>query len=138
MSIKDKIAALLFGSGGAEAQEEETRPEQEQVAESAPEILTAAVDPALVELPAEHAIFRILEQARRESQHLPTPRISLDEEGVVPAEVVAREKKRVQTLLSSACNARMKKINAKAKTQAKKKKGEEEKTKDDGYSNNFS
>ena len=132
MSIKDKIAALLFGSGGAEAQEEETRPEQEQVAESAPEILTAAVDPALVELPAEHAIFRILEQARRESQHLPTPRISLDEEGVVPAEVVAREKKRVQTLLSSACNARMKKINAKAKTQAKKKKGEEEKKKDDG------
>lgn len=113
MSIREKVTSFLFGSKSEaveEAKEEILEPVVEEAAEAQPEFM---LNQALLELPADHPINRLYNQRRQESGYLPTPRVCLDEDQVLPPELIQREKDRLQTFLRNACNARLKEISAK-------------------------
>lgn len=122
MSIKEKITSFLFGHK-SEAEEEVNQTNPESIAEETPEIptITTAQNPSLLELPAEHPINRLYNQRKQEAGYLPPPRICLDEDEVLPSEMVQREKNRLQTLLKSVCSARLKEAGGKPENSLKKK-----------------
>ena len=85
----------------------------------------------MLELPSEHPLYRLYHMRRQESGYLPTPRICLDEDGVLPKEIVQRERERLKTLLMSKCSARLREIKGKNKRgkggkKKEEKEGEEE------------
>ncbi len=125
MSIKDKIASILFGAkGNGEAAGEESGAEREPLKEQAPEAPTAvAEDPALIKLPGDHPLIQLYGLRRKEAGHLPAPRLCMDEEGVLPEELIRREKGRLQTALKNVCNFRLK--STKSNVNRRKKDGEE-------------
>ena len=103
MSIKDKLAALLRGQPSAKPPDKESAgtpaPEPEQAPESSgPGVLNQS----LLELSAEHQIYRLYNQRRQEAGYLPAPRLCLDEDGVLPPEMVHRELGRLRTVLTKA------------------------------------
>ncbi len=123
MSIKDKMTALLsyFKTSRETIQEQEIA--QSYVPEeSPPSSETTHVRSFTLELPDEHLIYRLHDMRRREAGYLPSPRLTLDEDGVLPAELVQRESGRVTGFLTSICSARWKEINSRAQGKA----GEEE------------
>ncbi len=107
MSLKDRVASFLFGTK-PEKEAEEPLVQQEQVDEAPEDMSFAADDPALLRLPADHPIFQFYNLRRKEAGYLPAPRLCLDEDGVLPEELVSREKQRLQAGLKSACLARAK------------------------------
>ena len=109
MSIKDKLTTILFGKKTEEPEEQESRIQAAQAEEGVPETLPfAAEDPALLKLPGDHPIQLLYALRRKEAGRLPAPRLSLDEEGVLPKEVVQKEKGRLQTALRNVCSFRLK------------------------------
>ena len=73
MSIKDKIASILFG---AKAKDEDTveepGTERRQLEDESPEAPSlAAEDPALIKLPGEHPLLQLYGLRRREAGPLP-------------------------------------------------------------------
>ena len=112
MSLKDKIASILFGSkaeaesAGEDLRAEGLNPEspdpRSEAAASAPE------DPALIKLPGEHPLIQLYSQRRREAGAMPAPRLCMDEDGTLPEDMIRREKSRLQSALKTACNFRMK------------------------------
>lgn len=111
MSIKDKITTLLFGrSPEEEAAAEETGIQQvlDEPAASGESVFSSVSDEAVLKLPADHPLFLLHSARRREAGYLPMPRLCLDEDGVLPEEVLRREKLRLQSSLRSVCLARLK------------------------------
>lgn len=123
MSLKEKLTELLFGTKPEEASDKEPLAEQVAEVEEVPTFLAEA-DPALLELPAEHPIHQLYSLRQKESGYLPSPRVCLDESGVLPADLVQQERSRLSVTLTSRCAARLKQTkNTQGKT--KKKKGED-------------
>ena len=110
MSLKDKLASILFG---AKAKEEQTAEEsgarwEQQEDQSAEALDLVTEDPALIKLQGEHPLIHLYGLRRKEAGPLPAPRLCMDEDGVLPEETVLREKDRLQNALKNACNFRMK------------------------------
>ena len=131
MSLKDKLADFLFRQKPEQAPREEVPAEQAPAVESAQEPAAGEFNPALLELPSGHPLYRLYHMRRQESGYLPTPRICLDEDGVLPKEIVQRERERLKTLLMSKCSARLREIKGKNKRgkggkKKEEKEGEEE------------
>lgn len=129
MSLKGKLTELLFRQKPAEAPQEEAsaaKTTAEGAAQEAESV--AAFNPAMLELPSDHPLYRLYNVRRQESGYLPTPRLCMDEDGVLPAEVVQAERERLKTLLMAKCAARLRQTKRKPKKNAKKKEeeGEEE------------
>jgi len=131
MSIKDKLTSILFGSKEAAPSQEEARLEAQAQEEEGPESSPfPAEDPALVKLSAEHPLQQLYTIRRRERGYLPSPRLCLDEEGILPPEVLQKEKPRLQGALRTAAAFRLKSIqnqnkNAEKARQKKEAKGED-------------
>ena len=133
MSIREKITSILFGSkeeppvqeeGGGSLQPE---PQEEAAPESSP---FPAEEPALIKLTAEHPLQQLYTIRRRERGGLPAPRLCLDEEGVLPPEMVKKEKPRLQGAVRTAAAFRLKSVqnqnkNAEKARQKKAAKGED-------------
>lgn len=108
MSIRSKLKSILFSTALEETQKDPVHTEQ-----AAPEVEVQAPpaaiqDPALLELPPEHPIFQLYQISRNGMGCLPMPRVCLDENGVLPAETVKREKSRLRAALNQACGDRLK------------------------------
>ena len=103
MSIKEKITSLLFSPKPKKTAEGEEELPQTWAEETAEPPVTGILDQSLLELPAEHPINRLYDQRRKEHGYLPSPRICLDEDGVLPEEMVLKERNRLQTILKGAC-----------------------------------
>ncbi len=117
MSIKEKLAALLFGSKEAQPEQEQedphVLPEQPEAAQESS--FLPAEDPALLKLSADHPLQQLYAIRRQESGYLPIPRLCLDEDGALPPEVISREKIRLQAGLRTASAARLKSVQNQSK-----------------------
>ena len=109
MSIKEKLASILFGAkeeqaaeGAPQAKPEQAEPEGEAASPFPSENL------ALVKLSGDHPLQQLYSLRRKEAGRLPAPWLNMDEAGVLPEAVVKREKGRLQTALRTACAARLK------------------------------
>ena len=119
MSLKEKLVSLLFGSKAAAEAEDQVQ--EEQVVDQTAEAKADGVfDQAFLELPAEHPLYQLYELRRRESGYLPAPRLSLDEEGTLPEEMIRRELARLRTALTGLCGARMKQVKEFNKSKLRK------------------
>ena len=97
MSLKDKLASILFGQKpeNAPEEEEERRPGPEQSEAESPEPSSLpAQDPSIIKLPGEHPLLQLYGIRRREVGHLPTPWLCMDEDGTLPPELIRKEKSR--------------------------------------------
>lgn len=131
MSIKKKLTSFLFGQKEEEA--DGIDPEApEPAGEEVPETPDGNLSQYMLELTAEHQIYRLYEQRRQESGYLPAPRLCLDEEGALPLETVRPELNRLRIQITAACNARLKEARGKHKSSAQGKK----KKKDKGQKSN--
>lgn len=121
MSIKEKLFSLMFGRK-SETIEETTQNEPEYIEETFSDNSPInTLNPSLLELPAEHPLNRMYHQRRNEFGYLPMPRLCLDEEDVLPYEMIRKEKNRLRTLLTAACNARLRAAKGKPEKKPKKK-----------------
>ncbi len=130
MSIKDKITSFLFGSKAQDTPKEELLPEEEyspqEIQEAQEEIPS---DPSLLEVPMEHPIRQLYKLYQSETgTHIPPPHLCMDEDGVLPPEMIAKEKNRLQSSLKNVCASRLKtaKGRSRGKHSKKKAEGEEE------------
>ena len=106
MSLMDKFMSFLFGPPPEDPAEDPLLSEQAPAAQAAPEVPS---DPSLVEISPDHPLYKLYELRRKENNsHLYAPKVSLDEFGVLPPELVKQEKKRIQPALRNAANARLK------------------------------
>ena len=116
MSIKDKIKSLLFSPALKEEDKEETRNHTAgagHAADEPSESLGVGVDESLLELPQEHPMYQLYNLQRRSAGYLPAPRICMDEDGVLPADMIQREKIRLRTVLNKECSLRLKEARGK-------------------------
>lgn len=128
MSWKEKITSLLFGPKAETEPDDETGADREAAAEEtgAEPQPGGFVDPARLELPQDHALFRLYDLRRRKSGYLPAPRLSLDEDGVLPPEVVQRELGRLRSAITNVCGARLKQLRDMEKPNPPPKKKQEQ------------
>lgn len=110
MSWKETITNILFGPKAEAEPDGASGPDPETAAvetgaESRPGV---PADPARLELPRDHALFTLYDLRRRESGCPPLPRLSLDEDGVLPRELIQRELDRLRSALTIVCGARVK------------------------------
>lgn len=124
MSLKDKIVSILFGTKEEAALEEQMHAPSSILEEPAPSAAPPE-DPAVIQLSGEHPLYQLYDLRRKESDRLPSPRLSLDEDGALCEEIVRREKGRLQTSLKSACSARLKCVKS-SSGRRKRGKGKEE------------
>jgi hypothetical protein len=127
MSFKDKIASFLHRPKAEEKVDEELLIEQEaspQEVEAVPEAVST--DPSSLELPADHPIRQLYSLRLKESGSLPSPRLCMDEDGILPKEVVAKELVRLQSSLKNVCGSRLKAIKGRTRGKHNKKKAEAE------------
>ncbi|MCI8818554.1 MAG: DUF342 domain-containing protein [Oscillibacter sp.] len=127
MSFKDKIASFLHRPKAEEKVDEELLIEQEaspQEVEAVPEAVST--DPSSLELPADHPIRQLYSLRLKESGSLPSPRLCMDEDGILPEEVVAKELVRLQSSLKNVCGSRLKAIKGRTRGKHNKKKAEAE------------
>ena len=99
MSLKETITNILFGSKQETGAADETGAERESVVEeaAAEPLAGGSTDPARLELPPEHPLFRLYDLRRRISGYLPAPLLSLDEKGALPPEMIQRELGRLRS-----------------------------------------
>lgn len=110
MSLRSKLRSLLYSptpEQEAEKKPVQTAPEVESPAPPLPVIL----DPDLLELPQDHPIFKLYRLGGTSMEQLPAPSLRLDREGVLPAEVIKREKGRLRTALNASCGDRLKEVS---------------------------
>ena len=112
MSLKETITNILFGSKQETGAADETGAERESVVEeaAAEPLAGGSTDPARLELPPEHPLFRLYDLRRRISGYLPAPLLSLDEEGALPPEMIQRELGRLRSSITGVCSSRLKQI----------------------------
>lgn len=128
MSLKDKISSLLFRPKREEEQAEEAvLPNQEHPLQETPDAPEAANgDPSQLELPADHPIRQLHDLRQNENGPLPSPRLLMDEGGVLPPDVMEKEKNRLQASLKNVCGTRWKAVKSSTRGKHGKKKAEEE------------
>ena len=128
MTLKEKLTSMLFRPKSGEADSAELPQDQSFAAETQPELtLEDLANPAVLELSSDHPIQRLCQLRRREGGQVSTPRICMDDEGVLPEEVVQREKNRLSKVLTGICAARLKQAKGVNKQEKHKKKAEAEK-----------
>ena len=126
MSFKEKLTSFLFGSKKDEQAEEVLLTEEEQLPQEDLETPAAApADPSQLEIPADHPIRQLYDLRRRENGPLPAPRLHMDEDGVLPPELLEKEKNRLQSSLKSVCGTRLKAAKGRTRGKHSKKKAEE-------------
>ena len=123
MSLKDKIASILFGAKEKESPAEEPQAPPASVQEAPESSAVPAEDPTVIKLPGEHPLLQLYGMRRREAGPLPSPRLCMDENGVLPEELIRKEKGRLQAGLKNVCNFRLK--STKNNANRRKKDGEE-------------
>ena len=129
MSFKDKISSLLFHPKKVEEETEETLPfeKHEPSPQETPATQEAAQsDPSRLDIPSDHPIRQLYELREKESGSLPLPRLIMDEEGVLPPEIIEKEKSRLQTSLKNVCGTRLKAAKGRTRGKHSKKKAEAE------------
>ncbi len=127
MSFKDKISSFLFRPKNEEQTDETILTEQEHVPQEVPEPQEAAPDdPTRLEMPADHPIRQLHELRQKEAGPLPYPRLYMDEDGTLPAELLDKEKNRLQSSLKSVCGTRLKTAKGRTRGKHSKKKAEAE------------
>ncbi|WP_295747966.1 FapA family protein [uncultured Oscillibacter sp.] len=127
MWLKDKVMSVLFGAKEQEMPEELPAKEQTNTVEEVPEVSEpASNDPSLLEVPAEHPLRQLYDLRRKEKGGLPPPRLCMDEDGVLPPEMIAKEKNRLQSSLGSVCSSRLKAAKGRSRGKHSKKKEEAE------------
>ena len=127
MSLKDKIASFFFSSNSKEEETEELFLEEQPVPSAAPESPeTVIADPSLLEIPADHPIRSLCELWKTQSGQAPGLRLSMDEDGALPSDLVSKEKNRLQSSLKSVCSSRWKSTKGRVRGKHNKKKAEEE------------
>lgn len=130
MSVKDKLTSILFRKKTEQAAGEVPLTRQESSVPESPEDLSfIKEDPAIVKLPADHPLLVLYNRRRKEAGNLPAPRLCLDEDGVLPEDLLRREGKRLQSLLKTACSHRLKSVN---QNRGQKKKAKKEQEQEDG------
>ena len=128
MSIKDKLTSFLLGNRAAKTADEPAQAEPEAAVEAVPEAPPEqTANPALLVLPSDHQLNRLYNLRWKESGSLPSPRLCLDEDGVFPADMIKREKNRLQTVLTGICGARLKEARGGGKKSGGKRKKQGEK-----------
>lgn len=136
MSIKDKIASILFGlKTEDEPIAEELGAGREPLEDQDPEVPSfAAENSSLIKLTGEHPLLQLYDLRRKEAGHLPAPHLCMDEDGALPEDLIHREKGRLQLALKNACNLRLKFIKNSINRRKKDKKdgGEEAESKPQG------
>lgn len=127
MSIKNKIAAFLFGEKPGEPAAGVPPPQQDVPEQAAQAASAPPPDPALLKLSGDHPIHQLYDLRRKEAGELPAPRLSLDEDGVLPEDMVRREKNKLLPLLKSICGFRLREVRQKKKGgKGTEKEGEDE------------
>ncbi len=127
MSFKDKLSSFLFHPKKEELPEEALPEELERAAQEIPEAPAAAPDdPTRLEIPSDHPIRQLHELRQKESGALPYPHLCMDEDGVLPPELLEKEKNRLQSSLKSVCGTRWKAAKGRTRGKHSKKKAESE------------
>ena len=128
MLFKEKLTSFLFGPKKEDREEEPLLTEEEQLPQEDPGTPAAAPeDPSQLEIPADHPIRQLHDLRRRENGPLPAPRLHMDEDGVLPPELLEKEKNRLQSSLKSVCGTRLKAAKGRTRGKhSKKKKAEAE------------
>ena len=126
MLFKEKLTSFLFGPKKENREEEPLLTEEEQLPQEDPGTPAAAPeDPSQLEIPADHPIRQLHDLRRRENGPLPAPRLHMDEDGVLPPELLEKEKNRLQSSLKSVCGTRLKAAKGRTRGKHSKKKAEE-------------
>ena len=126
MLFKEKLTSFLFGPKKEDREEESLLTEEEQLPQEDPGTPAAAPeDPSQLEIPADHPIRQLHDLRRRENGPLPAPRLHMDEDGVLPPELLEKEKNRLQSSLKSVCGTRLKAAKGRTRGKHSKKKAEE-------------
>ena len=126
MLFKEKLTSFLFGPKKEDREEESLLTEEEQLPQEDPGTPAAAPeDPSPLEIPADHPIRQLHDLRRRENGPLPAPRLHMDEDGVLPPELLEKEKNRLQSSLKSVCGTRLKAAKGRTRGKHSKKKAEE-------------
>ena len=126
MLFKEKLTSFLFGPKKEDREEEPLLTEEEQLPQEDPGTPAAAPeDPSQLEIPADHPIRQLHDLRRRENGPLPAPRLHMDEDGVLPPELLEKEKNRLQSSLKSVCGTRLKAAKGSTRGKHSKKKAEE-------------
>ncbi len=126
MLFKEKLTSFLFGPKKEDREEEPLLTEEEQLPQEDPGTPAAAPeDPSQLEMPADHPIRQLHDLRRRENGPLPAPRLHMDEDGVLPPELLEKEKNRLQSSLKSVCGTRLKAAKGRTRGKHSKKKAEE-------------
>lgn len=126
MLFKEKLTSFLFGPKKEDREEEPLLTEEEQLPQEDPGMPAAAPeDPSQLEIPADHPIRQLHDLRRRENGPLPAPRLHMDEDGVLPPELLEKEKNRLQSSLKSVCGTRLKAAKGRTRGKHSKKKAEE-------------
>nr|WP_325243330.1 FapA family protein [uncultured Oscillibacter sp.] len=120
------MTSFLFGPKKEDREEEPLLTEEEQLPQEDPGTPAAAPeDPSQLEIPADHPIRQLHDLRRRENGPLPAPRLHMDEDGVLPPELLEKEKNRLQSSLKSVCGTRLKAAKGRTRGKHSKKKAEE-------------
>ena len=91
MLFKEKLTSFLFGPKKEDREEEPLLTEEEQLPQEDPGTPAAAPeDPSQLEIPADHPIRQLHDLRRRENGPLPAPRLHMDEDGVLPPELLEK------------------------------------------------
>lgn len=126
MSFKEKLTSFLFGAKREDPAEEALLAEEEHIPQEdlgTPE--AAPEDPSQLEIPSDHPIRQLYDLYRRENGPLPSPHLYMDEDGVLPPELLEKEKSRLQSSLKSVCGTRLKAAKGRTRGKHSKKKAEE-------------
>ena len=125
--LKDRILSLLSVFKKSAPVEDAPSAEPERPSQAVPERPEAVQkDPSQLEIPMDHPIRQLYELRLREAGPLPNPRLCMDEDGVLPPEVLEKEKSRLNSSLNNVCNSRLKALKGKTRGKHKKKEEEEE------------
>ncbi len=127
MSFKDKLSAFLFGSRKEEPTDETPLTEHERELQEETEAPAAPPDdPSRLEISSDHPIRQLYDLRQKEAGGLPYPQLCMDENGVLPPELLEKEKNRLQSSLKSVCGTRWKAAKGRTRGKHSKKKAEAE------------
>ena len=113
MSIKNKLLSFIFRHNSENIDKDNDQAEFDYSEDTYSNdsdfnIANSGLNSSLLELSPEHPFNRLYNQYRKTVDTLPMPRLCLDEKDELSYEMVRKEKNRLRTLLTAACNARLK------------------------------
>ncbi len=117
MSFKDTIASWLFKrrSKKESSAEEPIQTDLAPPSDGIPVLDEKPVDPALLELSAEHPIIRLYNLRSQEIGGLSTPQLRLDDQGILSPDSLGRELGRLRQGITAAAISRLAKAVPKVK-----------------------